>query len=144
MDDPDLAVALLDTLGRVVRTLRQDAPSSDIGPGGLSTLVTLDQQGAQRIGALADAISVTAPSMTRIVNALEAEGLVTREADPVDGRAQVVVMTEDGRTLITTGNAAKLAALRGRLADLPADERERLAAALPALALLGGAALPAP
>jgi DNA-binding MarR family transcriptional regulator len=144
MADPDLAVSLYVAVGRLVRALRQEAPSSDIGPGGLSVLVTLDSQGPQRVGALADAVSVTAPSMTRIVNALEAEGLVLRESDADDGRAQVVTMTPAGRALLTSGRAVKLAALRRRIDELPPEERARLEAALTALEILGGAPLLAP
>jgi DNA-binding MarR family transcriptional regulator len=144
MADPDLAVSLYVAVGRLVRALRQEAPSSDIGPGGLSVLVTLDSQGPQRVGALADAVSVTAPSMTRIVNALEAEGLVLRESDADDGRAQVVAMTPAGRALLTSGRAVKLAALRRRIDELPPEERARLEAALTALEILGGAPLLAP
>ena len=86
-NDPDLAVSLFVAIGRVVRALRQEAPSSDIGPGGLSVLVTLDGQGPQRVGALADAVAVTPSSMTRIIDALETEGLVHRETDAADGGA---------------------------------------------------------
>src|SRR3954469_4681418 len=121
MADPDLAVTLSVALGRLVRSLRQEAPSSDVGPGGLSVLVTLDTQGPQRIGALAEAVAVTPPSMTRIVNALEGEGLALRQPDPAAGRCQVVAMTGAGRALLTSGKEAKLAALRRRLSELPAD-----------------------
>jgi DNA-binding MarR family transcriptional regulator len=144
MADPDLAVSLYVAIGRVVRALRQEAPRSDIGPGGLGVLVSLDQLGPQRIGALAEAVAVTAPSMTRIINALEAEGLVVREPDPEDGRAQVVAMTDDGAALLASGREIRVAALRRRLAELPAEERDRLEAALPALELMGGARLAAP
>ena len=137
--DTELDVHLYVALGRIVRALRQEAPSSEVGPGGLSVLVILDAQGPQRIGALADAVSVTAPSMTRIINALEAEGLVVREPDPEDGRAQVVVTTPAGATLLTSGKEVKLAALRRRIAELSPEERARLEAALPALELMGGA-----
>ena len=135
----DLAVTLYVAVGAIVRTLRQEAPSSDVGPGGFGVLVALDQHGPQRVGALAGAVAVTAPSMTRIVNALEAEGLVARATDPGDGRAQVVAMTPAGRTLLTSGREVRLAALRGRITHLSPDERERIEAALPALGLLGGA-----
>jgi DNA-binding MarR family transcriptional regulator len=139
---PDLAVSLSVALGRIVRSVRQEAPHSELGPSGLSVLVTLDQQGPQRIGALADVVAVTAPSMTRIVDALEREGLAVRQPDPADGRCQVVAMTPAGRALLASGTEAKLAALRRRLADLPAEDRQRLEAALPALELLGGATVP--
>jgi DNA-binding MarR family transcriptional regulator len=96
------------------------------------------------VGSLAEAVAVTAPSMTRIINALEAEGLVVREPDPDDGRAQVVAMTDQGASLLASGREIRVAALRRRLAELPAGERARLEAALPALELLGGARLAAP
>ncbi|QIG43024.1 winged helix-turn-helix transcriptional regulator [Nocardioides anomalus] len=142
-DDP--ALALYVAVARLVRSLRQEVPGSAVGPGGLSVLVALDGQGdgqgPQRIGTLAETIGVTAPSMTRIVNALEAEGLVVRRADPLDGRAQVVAATPEGRRLVGSGREAKLAALRRRLAELPPADRERVEAALPALEILGGAVL---
>jgi len=82
--------------------------------------------------------------MTRIVNAPAGGGLAVRQPDPADGRCQVVAMTPAGRAVLTSGKEARLAALRRRLTELPADERARLEAALPALELLGGAAMPAP
>jgi DNA-binding MarR family transcriptional regulator len=138
----DVAVSLYVSLGRIVRALRQEAPNSEIGPGGLSVLVVLDGQGVQRIGALAEAVAVTAPSMTRIVNALVAEGLVVRQQDPDDGRAQVVAMTPSGRSLLTSGKEVKLAALRRRLSELAPEELARLEGALPALEILGVRARP--
>ena len=142
--DTDLALSLYVAIGRIVRTMRQDAPNAQVGPGGLGVLVALDQSGPQRVGALADAVAVTAPSMTRIINSLEGEGLVVRETDPTDGRAQVVAMTADGRALLGSGREIRQAALRRRLDRLPPEERARLEAALGALELLGGADLAAP
>jgi DNA-binding MarR family transcriptional regulator len=140
----DLAVGLFVALGRITRAVRQEAPSSEVGPGGLSVLVTLDQHGPQRLGALAEAVRVTAPSMTRIVNALERDGLVLREPDPADGRAQVVAMTATGRSLLGSGREIRLATLSRRLGQLAPEERKRLEAAVAALAKLGGAAAGAP
>lgn len=144
MAESDVAVTLYVALGRIVRALRQEAPRAEIGPGGLGVLVALDQQGPQRVGALAEAVAVTAPSMTRIVNTLEAEGLVVREADPADGRAQVVTMTPAGRTLLGSGREVRLATLRRRIDELPPDLRRNLEAALPALELIGGVPIAAP
>jgi len=142
--DTDLALSLYVAIGRIVRNMRQDAPNAQVGPGGLGVLVALDQSGPQRVGALADAVAVTAPSMTRIINSLEGEGLVVRETDPADGRAQVVAMTADGRALLGSGREIRQAALRRRLDRLPPEERARLEAALGALELLGGAGPSAP
>ena len=43
--DPDLALSLYVAIGRIVRTMRQDAPNARVGPGGLGVLVALDQAG---------------------------------------------------------------------------------------------------
>jgi DNA-binding MarR family transcriptional regulator len=142
--EADLALSLYVALGQIIRGLRQEAPESDVGPGGFGVLVSIDQQGPSRLGTLADAVAVTAPSMTRIVNTLEAEGLVVREPDPNDGRAQLVAMTPAGRALLSSGREVRLAALRRRLDDLPPEERARIEAAMPALGLLGGAAVLTP
>jgi DNA-binding MarR family transcriptional regulator len=144
VNDTDLAAAFHVVLARIVRGLRQETAGSRVGPGALSVLVTLERGGPQRVGLLADVEGVAAPSMTRIINALEAEGLVRRETDPDDGRAQVVAMTPEGLALLTSGRELRLAALTRRLAELPPAERERIEAALPALELLGGAAVMAP
>jgi DNA-binding MarR family transcriptional regulator len=138
----ELAPALYVALGRLVRSLRQEVPSSEVGPSALSALVTLDGQGPLRAGALAEAEGVTAPSMTRIVNALEALGLVGREAHPSDGRGQVVAITPAGSRLLASGKEVKLAALQRRIDGLGDDERGRLAAALSVLEQLGGATIP--
>jgi DNA-binding MarR family transcriptional regulator len=132
----DLPAALYVSLGRIVRALRAENAGSIIGHGGLSVLVTLSNAGSLRIGALAEAEGVAAPSMTRTVNVLESEGLVARAPDPDDGRAQVVALTPAGSALLGSGEEAKLAALRRRLDALSHDERAALEAALPAFARL--------
>jgi DNA-binding MarR family transcriptional regulator len=138
VNDTDLAAAVHVSLGRIVRALRQEASGAQVGAGGISALVTLDVHGPKRVGALAEVEGVTAPSMTRIVNVLEGDGLVTREPDPLDGRAQVVAITAAGSVLLASGKEAKLAALERRVATLPDADRARLLAALPALERLGG------
>ena len=47
-NDPDLAVSLYVALGAAGPGAAPGGPSSDVGPGGLSVLVTLDGQGPQR------------------------------------------------------------------------------------------------
>ena len=137
----DLTADLYVALGRLVRSLRQHAPASEIGPGGVSTLATLDRRGPMRVGALAQAEGVAAASMTRIVTVLEGLRLARRAPDPTDGRAQVVAVTPAGTRLLTGGQEAKLAALRSRIDALPDDDHRCLLAALPALRQLGGVTL---
>lgn len=134
--DPDAARLFL-ALGRLTRALRRDVPDAAVGHGALSALRTLTTSGPMRLGALADAEGVSAPSMTRIVDSLEQLGHVRRTPDPRDGRAQLVDATESGAALVTAGRSQLLVALAARLDRLDPASRARLVDALPVLEQLG-------
>ena len=140
MTDLDTAAELYVQLGRLVRMLRQESEGTAVGPGGVSAMVTLSRhEGGLRLGELAEIEGVSAPSLTRIVNALDELGLVGREPDPLDGRAQRVALTATGAAMIATGQDSRVAVLRRRVAGLTPSDRRRLDDALPALeALLAG------
>jgi DNA-binding MarR family transcriptional regulator len=136
-DDP--AALLLVQLGRLVRVLRQEAPGATVGPGGLAAMYTLGQHDdGLRLGELAEIEGISAPSLTRIVHALEERELVARAADPEDRRAQRVTLTAAGRTMIETGKYARLAALRRRFEALEPAQQRAIEDALPALEALAG------
>jgi DNA-binding MarR family transcriptional regulator len=119
--------------GRLNRALRRDSREALIGHGGLSALATLIQDGPQRAGTLAVVEGITAPAMTRILNALESLGYVGRSADPDDGRAQLVAATALGEEVVLRCRATRLQALGDRLDRLTPDQREAVRAALSAL-----------
>lgn len=60
----------------------------------LMLLVPLRRQGPMRTGALAEAVHSDASTVSRQVADLVREGLVERRADPYDGRATVLVVTD--------------------------------------------------
>lgn len=64
-----------------------------------AVLATLDEDGPERLTALAAATGVSQPSMTQLVGRLEREGLVIRLIDPEDARATLVDITAAGRAL---------------------------------------------
>ena len=98
-------------------------------PHGLSEatalpLILLARQGRMRQASLAEAIGVEAPSLVRTLDQLCALGLVSREADPSDGRAKSLVLTERGHRL-TLRLASDLGALRRRVfAEIDPDDLE--------------------
>ena len=98
-----------------------------------SVLHRLATAGPQRVTELAVYESIAQPSATTLVGRLDAQGLVTRGADPDDGRAVRVSITPAGETLLAERRAARAAALRARLDALDADELAVLAAASPLL-----------
>lgn len=134
-----LAIALL-------RGVRVEDAASGIGAAPLSALSVLVFAGPLPLGALAAAEGVRAPTMSRLVDVLERDGLARRRPDPRDARSVHVEPTPRGRAVILAGRARRLKRMGGGAATLTATERRRLAAALPALERLVFAmrALPAP
>jgi DNA-binding MarR family transcriptional regulator len=76
---------------------------------------------------LAEADHVQPPSMTRILNALVAAGLVERTGDPDDRRQVLVAITEAGRAEVRETRRRRDAWLAQRLAVLTPQERATLA-----------------
>ena len=96
-------------------------------------------EGAQRVGALAEALGVTVATASRTVDSLGAAGLVRREPDPSDARGVRVVPTARGKREFRLRRARFTRALE-RLADeLSELERRQLADALETLGRLFGA-----
>jgi DNA-binding MarR family transcriptional regulator len=71
------------------------------------------------------------PGLSRLVQRMEADGLVGRRRDPVDGRAAVLVTTAAGRRAYSRANAVYTAAVNEHFArHLTRGESSGLAAAL--------------
>ncbi len=109
-----------------------------LSPPGLSlttaaTLSTLERSGPCRLTALAASEGVTQPAMTQLVGRLEDSGLAVRCADPADGRAVHVQITDAGRELIARRRAARAERLSALLSMLSRADQDALAAALPAI-----------
>ena len=74
----------------------------DMTPSLNQVMVMIDRDGS-RITDLAARAGVTKQSMAETVAGLEARGFVERRPDPSDGRAKLVVLTEDGWTALRFG-----------------------------------------
>ncbi|WP_460864444.1 MarR family winged helix-turn-helix transcriptional regulator [Rhodococcus aerolatus] len=115
---------------------RRTAPVSDLPTSSLSALDALDVLGPHRVSELAARERLTQPGMTSLVTRLVDEGLVTRAADPSDGRVAVVSITDAGRACLAGVRLARADDLRRRLTHLTDEDRRALAAAIPALTRL--------
>ena len=105
----------------------------DLSLTSLATLSTLDRTGPRRITDLAAVESVTQPSMTVLVTALERGGLVARRSDPADGRVTLVALTAEGSLYLRGRRSAGTDALARLIDKLAPGEAAALAAAIPAL-----------
>jgi DNA-binding MarR family transcriptional regulator len=99
----------------------------------LSVLHTLATVGPRRLSELTASEQVTQPAITQIVTRLEREGLVERRADPSDGRAVLVHITDDGSAVVRGRQTERVTRLTELAERLTPAERSRIQAALPAL-----------
>src|SRR5881628_3464551 len=81
----------------LLRRLRTEDDASGITSPRLSALSAVVAVGPIGIGALAAAEGVSAPTMSRLVDGLERDGLVARGSDPDDARGVLVRPTPKGR-----------------------------------------------
>ena len=81
------------------------------------------------LGALATAEQVRPPTMTRLVQSLEQDGLITREAVASDARAVMIRATPRGAKLLGEGRTRRVKRLATDLAALEAAELHLLARA---------------
>jgi DNA-binding MarR family transcriptional regulator len=67
----------------------------------LKSLFLITKKGSTNFKKLAEALGVTPASVTRIVDRLVEQGLVSRREDPKDRRMMVLRPTDKGQTIIT-------------------------------------------
>jgi DNA-binding MarR family transcriptional regulator len=112
---------------RLARRLRQMQDDTlELNPNQLSAMGVLLNSGDQLMGELAAQERVQPPSMTRIVNSLEARGYVARHPDPRDHRQCLVALTEPGRQVLLANRRRRDEWLAVRIAALDPAEREVL------------------
>jgi DNA-binding MarR family transcriptional regulator len=90
----------------------------------------LDQDGPMRSGALADRLDADPSTISRQVAALVRDGLVERRADPVDGRASLLVLTDRGVEVIAEHEELRKQHFGRLVADWSAEELEIFATLL--------------
>ncbi|HEV8448345.1 MAG TPA: MarR family transcriptional regulator [Gemmatimonadaceae bacterium] len=129
----DLADRLHSAAIHLLRRLRREDDASGLPAPQLSALSVIVFAGPITLGALAHAEQVRPPTITRLVDRLEAAGLVNRVPDPVDRRIARVAATPKGVKLLHDGRRRRVASLAVSLRELPEKDRFALAKALPIL-----------
>ncbi|MBQ0925999.1 MULTISPECIES: MarR family winged helix-turn-helix transcriptional regulator [Saccharopolyspora] len=107
---------------RLNRRLRAQRADSALTLSQLSALSCLHKAGSMTPGELAAKEGVQPPSMTRVIAALEDNGLVVRRAHPTDGRQAIVEVTESGKARIEEEVTIRERWLDQHLAELDAEE----------------------
>lgn len=80
------------------------------------------RDGPKTPGELAQVERVSAPSMTKTLGQLEAEGCVSRQPDPADGRRRIVTITQHGLEQLEQAATVRDCFMSERLAALTDEE----------------------
>lgn len=91
-----IAEGLIESVGLLVRRLRQLQAEGEPTLPERSALARLDRDGPATSAALARAEQITAQSMGSTLSGLEARGLIQRRPDPEDSRQVVLSITGAG------------------------------------------------
>jgi DNA-binding MarR family transcriptional regulator len=135
----DLAGQLRLSVVRLNRRLRSQRTEETVSLTQISALATLHRCGPMTPSELAATERVRPPSMTRVIAALEDDGLVSRRDHPTDGRQSIIELTPVGIDLLAAEASAKERWLDKRLAELSEDERVTLATAIVIIDRMAGA-----
>lgn len=117
----------------LLRQIRQEDAAMGLTAPRLSVLSVLVFGGPKSLGELAAAEQVRPPTMTRLVQALEADGYVARAADPSDGRVVTLRATPKASGLLRGGRKRRVTAMARALEGLTTSDRQALTCALPAM-----------
>lgn len=95
------ALSLINQVARNARTaLSRQLLDIGLYAGQDAVMLTLDAKDGQTPGAIAAALGVKAPTITKTIARLAVQGFVRREGSPDDGRMMLVFLTDAGRDQI--------------------------------------------
>jgi DNA-binding MarR family transcriptional regulator len=129
----DLADRLHSAAIHLLRLVRGQDAATGIGPARLSALSVIVFGGPVSLNDLARAEQVRPPTMSRIVDALEAEGLARRRTNQQDRRAVQIQATEKGAQILQQGRRRRVKLLAAHLSRLSPTERKDIGRALEAI-----------
>ena len=113
----------------LLRRLRNEDESSGLSAPRLSALSVIVFGGPVSLRDLAKAEKVKPPTMTRIVHALEAQGLVRKQQNADDGRGIFLSATTAGKKLLLESKNRRVRPLADQIDALTASQRDSLAQA---------------
>lgn len=117
-----LVGALFRLAPRLVDLLDMGARDYGLGFARGRLLWALRESGPVLMRALSEALGVTPRSVTGLVDALEADGWVTRSPHPTDRRATVISLTPTAEQTLAKLNENYEGLAHDLLGDVPADD----------------------
>jgi len=115
-----LPIALLRAREAVMGPIREILADSQVNEQKWRVLRVLDEGGAQDQNTIARQACLLLPSLTRILRAMERDGLVSRLVDPADRRRSIVTIEAPGLAILDVHGAqaaALVSDLRARFGE---------------------------
>ena len=105
----------------------------DLPASHFPVLGALERLGAMNVGELTEAVGISQPGVTRLLDKLEAEGLVRSTQLADDRRVRTIALTKSGRQLIARSKRIAWPMIEAAVADACAGPAQPLLAVLAAL-----------
>jgi DNA-binding MarR family transcriptional regulator len=107
-------------------TARVLTDRTDLSTSALFAINRVCREGPLRLTTLAAKEGISQPSMTQLITRLERQGFVARIADPEDGRATLVNITERGQDAVDDRRRSRRQRLTELMDTLTPEERNAL------------------
>jgi DNA-binding MarR family transcriptional regulator len=121
----DCACHLLDTVPQIMRSIRSEMRSHrghDLSVPQFRTLTFVNRNPEGSLSELADHLGLTLPSVSKLVDGLVTQKLITRRESTADRRRLTLSLTKDGDDILRIARQATQDHLKDVLRELSADE----------------------
>ncbi|HEX8208855.1 MAG TPA: MarR family transcriptional regulator [Longimicrobium sp.] len=139
-----LWAALARAYGAVQAHAADDLARHGLTPAEFGVLEALLHRGPMLLGEVQRRILVSSGGITYLVDRLEKRGLVERRGHPLDRRARLAALTEEGESLVKRIHPEHTARIKAALASLGKKEKREAIRLLRALVGDGDAPSPRP
>ena len=127
------AHALMDTAPQIVQAIRVEmrlGRGSDISIPQFRTMRFIQKNPDSSLSHLAEHLGLTLPSVSKLVDGLVNQKLITRKESTTDRRKLTLVLTQTGTTIVDSARAAARANLAQKLKDIPDKDLETISQAM--------------
>ena len=124
---------LMDTAPQIMQTMRIEMRSgrgSDISIPQFRTMRFIQKNPDSSLSHLAEHLGLTLPSVSKLVDGLVNQKLITRKESTADRRKLTLVLTQTGTAIVDSARAAARANLAQKLKDLPDKDLETISQAM--------------
>jgi len=126
MEKAEMITELLELQDKGDTYLRRFAPGPwidlNLTIAQLKSLFYISAAGKTNFKKLAEALSVTPPNVTGIIDRLVEQGLVSRQENPQDRRIMILKLTEKGQGLLDTLKEKRVNTMTKIMANLNMDQ----------------------